>query len=140
MLQKLTFKTDKKHQIIDITKILNDLLMKNSYYEGICFLFCQNSSSALTTMKLNEVMKIEDYLNAYEMPKKDIGSVNNNSQGDDIKDYLASSTLGMSLFVPVQSASMALGYDQKVVLVELAGPGDRHITVNFMKEKTNAAL
>ena len=52
-----------------------------------------------------------------------------------VGDHIMSSLVGSSLTVPVQSATMALGTWQKVVLVELDGPKERHITLTFFPEK-----
>src|SRR3989344_4266097 len=101
MLQKLTFTTHKKHEVFDITKILNDLLQKNGYYEGICFIFCTHTTCALTTVDMDEGATDEDYVAAYEalIPKIPYKHPHDPSH---FGEHLMSSTVGASLFIPVQ--------------------------------------
>ena len=134
MLQKLIINTTKKRQVIDITKILNDLLMKNSYYDGLCFLFCLHTTCAVTTADLDPGGTDEDYMNAYESMMPKIAFKHPHDPGH-FPEHLFASTIGSSLFVPVQSASLVLGMSQKIALIEFSGPGERRILFYFIKER-----
>jgi|SRR3989344_5865974 len=132
-MQKLTIPTSDKKQIIDLTKIINDLLVKNATVDGIAFLFCTHTSCALAICDLDPGGTVEDYLNAYaEMVPKI--TYKHPHDPANFGDHLLATTIGSSLFVPVQSASMVLGAWQKVALIEFAGPKERHITLSFLKE------
>jgi len=132
-VQKITIKTSKEKEVIDITRILNDLLIKNFYDKGVVFLFCTHTTCALTTADLDEGTDI-DMIDAYTImvPKLNYRHPHDPAQAP---DHIISSLIGSSLTIPVQSASMVLGSWQKVVLIEFAGPKERHITVTFISEK-----
>ena len=132
-VQKLTITSTKNRELINITKIIDDLLMKNGYSDGLCVLFCTHTTCALTIADLDPGGTDEDYLNAYQtlIPKLVYKHPHNPGH---FGDNLLSSTIGVSLVIPVQSASMVLGSYQKVVLFEFAGPRERHITLNFVKD------
>ena len=79
-----------------------------------------------------EAETYEDYLNAYEalVPKLNYKHPHNPGH---FGNHLMTTTLGSSLFIPVQSASMVLGAWQKVALIEFDGPSERHVTLSFIK-------
>lgn len=138
-MQRLTIRSTKNKEVIDITKIVNDLLMKNGYYDGVCILFCQHTTCALTTADLDPGGTDQDYINAYEslVPKLTYSHPHNPAH---FGEHLLSSTIGTSLIIPVTSASMVLGAWQKVIFLEFSGPKERHITLNFIKEEGGMVL
>lgn len=139
MMQKLMITTSKNHEVIDITKILNDLLFKNGCYEGISIIFCMSTSCALASVNLDGVGINEDYINAYEALVPKI-NYKNPQNPDNFGAHLLSSSIGVSLCVPVQSGSLVLGLNQKIGLIEFSGPKERHITLNFLKITESGAL
>jgi len=130
---RLNFKSVKNKQVIDITKIINDLLMKNRYHDGICFLFCTHTTCSLTTAELDPGTDL-DLLDAFAnmVPKLKYRHAHDPSH---VGDHIMTSIVGNSLTIPVTSASMTLGQWQKVVLVEQAGPRDRHLNLSFLELK-----
>ena len=64
-MQKLSINTSQKKQVIDLTRILNDFLMKNAFNEGVVFLFLTHTTCALTTADLDPGTDL-DYLAAFE--------------------------------------------------------------------------
>ena len=132
-MQKITFKTNQEKEIIDITRIINDLLVKNSYDKGMLFLFCTHTSCAITTTNLKEGMTA-DLADAYReiVPKLNYKNPNSPSLSG---NFVMSSLIGASLTIPVESANTVIGSSQRIVLVEFAGPRERHITLSFLSEK-----
>lgn len=128
---RLNFKSTKKKQVIDITKIVNDLLMKNRYHDGICFINCAHTTCSLTTAELAPDTDL-DMLDAFEniVPKLNYRHAHDPSH---VGDHIITSMIGTSLTVPITSASMVLGQWQKVVLIEQSGPRDRHVILSFLK-------
>lgn len=139
MLQKLTIPTSKPRQVINLTSIINDLLSKNISLNGLCFIYCTHTSCAITTAEFEGEEASDDYIAAYEamMPKLPFKHAHNPTH---FGDHFASSITGTSLFVPVQSASLVLGTNQKIVLVEFQGPRERHLNITFLSEDTKSAL
>ena len=131
-MQKLTIKTTNEKQVLDITAIVNDLLMKNSYHNGLCYLFLAHTTCAIATADLDPGTD-QDYLNAFsEM----IPKINYNHPHDPshVGDHIMSTLIGTSLYIPVQNASLVLGSYQKIVLFEFSGPRERMLYVNYIKE------
>ncbi len=131
-MQKITIKTSKEKEVIDITRVLNDLLIKNYYDKGVVFLFSTHTSCAITTADLDEGTDL-DMIDAYTtlVPKLNYRHPHDPTH---VPDHIISSLIGSSLTIPVQSASMVLGAWQKVVLIEFSGPKERHIAITFIPE------
>jgi secondary thiamine-phosphate synthase enzyme len=139
MLEKLTINTTKKREVIDITNIINDLLAKNIFYEGLCFINCSQTSCALATAEFDGQEASDDYIAAYEsiMPKIQF---KHSHDPNHFSDHFLSTLTGASLFIPVQSTSLVLGGQQKIVLIEFGGPAERRLTFCFLKEEVKMAL
>ena len=73
----------------------------------------------------------KDYLDAFReiVPKLNYRHPHNPSH---MGDHILSAAIGTSLTVPVQAANMALGLNQRVVLLEFNGPKERRITVTYL--------
>jgi len=128
---RLNFKSTKNKQVIDITKIINDLLMKNRYHDGICFLFCTHTTCSITTAELDPGTDL-DLLDAFDkiIPKLNYRHAHDPSH---VGDHIITSIIGTSLTIPVTSASLTLGQWQKVVLIEQSGPKARNLNLSFLK-------
>ena len=128
---RLEFKSSKNKQVIDITKIVNDLLMKNRYHDGICFLFCTHTTCSLTTAELDPGTDL-DLLDAFSaiMPKLKYRHAHDPNH---VVDHIVTSMVGTSLTIPVTSASLTLGQWQRVVLIEQAGPRNIRLNLSFMR-------
>ena len=129
-MQKLSINTSQKKQVIDLTRILNDFLMKNAFNEGVVFLFLTHTTCALTTADLDPGTDL-DYLAAFEalIPKLEYKHQHDPSH---VGDHILSATIGTSLTLQVQSASLVLGQWQRVVLLEFDGPRERRLSLTFL--------
>lgn len=140
MSQKLIINTTKPKEVINLTGILNDLLSKNIYLNGLFFINSLHTSCALTIGEFEPGDGDEDYVRGYEELKPKIQFKHTHSTAHGFADNLLTSTIGTSLFLPVQSTNLVLGTNQKVLLVEFAGPRERHLTVSFIKQEVDSAL
>lgn len=133
-MQKITIKSKNNKELIDITEIINDLLRKDLFVDGVVNLFVTHSSCALTTANLDPGTDL-DALDVFEriIPKIDFRHQHDPAH---TPDHILSSIIGPSIVVPVQSSTLALGTWQRIVLVELNGPKDRHIVVSPFKTET----
>ena|SRR3989344_5949360 len=132
-MQKLTITTKSKKEVIDLTRILNDLTSKNGFLNGILFLFASHTTCAITTADLDPGTDL-DYIDAFSqmVPKLNYRHPHDPSH---VPDHVMSSIIGTSLVIPVQSANMVLGQNQRVVLIEFYGPRERHLNLAFLPEK-----
>ena len=129
-MEVLSISTTKKKQIMDLTDKIEHLVTKRKE-SGVCFLFIKHTTAALTTADLDPGTDL-DMLDAFEamMPKLPYRHPHNPSH---VTDHILSSLIGSSIVIPVADGELDLGTWQRVVLVELDGPREREIILNFMK-------
>lgn len=124
---KITVKSQKHKQILDITDEVNSELAKVKIENGVCNLFLMHTSCALTIADLDPGTD-EDYLDAFEemVPKLKYNHPHDSSH---MGDHIMSVSIGVSVTVPFEKKELILGTWQRIVLVELNGPRTRNIVV-----------
>src|SRR5579864_6364139 len=128
-MQRITIKTRKKREILDITETVEALLRKNpSQAAGICNLFIIHTTSALTTADLDPGTDL-DMLDAFEamIPKLRYRHPHNPAH---VPDHILSALIGTSVSLPVERGKILLGTWRRVVLVELDGPRERELVLS----------
>ena len=127
-MPKFSVTTRSKRQILDITDKVQKLLPQSS---GVCFVNVLHTTAALTTADLDPGTDL-DMLDAFEamMPKLKYRHPHNPAH---VPDHILSSLIGSSLTLPVESGSLVLGTWQRVILVELDGPRQRELVLQFLQ-------
>jgi secondary thiamine-phosphate synthase enzyme len=127
-MQRLTIKTRKKRQVVDITDRLETLL-ERSDESGICNLLVLHTTAALTTADLDPGTDL-DMIDAFEamMPKLKYRHPHN---PEHVPDHIFSALIGTSLALPFEASKLILGTWQRVVLIEFDGPREREIVLTI---------
>jgi secondary thiamine-phosphate synthase enzyme len=127
-MRKFSVATHRKREIVDITDQVENLLPEGA---GICCLNVLHTTAALTTADLDPGTDL-DTLDAFEamMPKLRYRHPHN---PEHVPDHILSSLIGTGLTLPVESGALVLGTWQRVILVELDGPRQRELTLQFLK-------
>jgi secondary thiamine-phosphate synthase enzyme len=129
-MQKLSIKTHKKREIIDITDEVQSALATQN--NGVCHLTVLHTTAALTTADLDPGTDL-DMLDAFEaiIPKLRYRHPHDPSH---VPDHILSALIGTSVTQPVERGHLVLGTWQRIVLVELDGPRTRNVVVSFLSE------
>jgi secondary thiamine-phosphate synthase enzyme len=133
-MQRITVKTRKKREILDITDSVEALLHQHqSQGTGVVNLFILHTTAALTTADLDPGTDL-DMLDAFEamIPKLRYRHPHNPAH---VPDHILSSLIGTSLALPFERGQALLGTWQRIVLVELDGPRERDLLVTVALEK-----
>jgi len=133
IMQRITFKTRKKREILDITKTVEALLQKNhAQATGICNLLILHTTAALTTADLDPGTDL-DMLDAFEamIPKLHYRHPHNPAH---VPDHILSALIGTSVALPFERGQILLGTWQRVVLIELDGPRERELVLSVTSE------
>lgn len=131
-MHKLTINTTKPKEVIDLTKVINDHLIKSGFEKGICNLFVSHTTCSLATANLDPGTA-DDYLQAFAAMVPQL-AYHHEHDPSHVSDHIMSTVVGTSLTVPVESASMILGQWQRVVLIEFAGPKERRLHLTFIPD------
>lgn len=128
-METLTISSKNKKEVIDITPQVEGVLQNLGVKDGVCHLFLTHTTAALTTADLDPGAE-EDILDALKelIPKLPYRHPHNPAH---MPDHILSAIIGTSLTVPVKDGQLILGTWQRVVLIELDGPRERQIVVNF---------
>jgi secondary thiamine-phosphate synthase enzyme len=132
-MQKITIKTRKKREILDLTKTIETLLQKNhAQATGICNLLILHTTAALTTADLDPGTDL-DMLDAFEamIPKLRYRHPHNPAH---VPDHILSALIGTSIALPFERGQFLLGTWQRIVLIELDGPRERQLVVSMTPE------
>ena len=132
-MNHLTFQTIKKDEIVDITDEIEEQLKQQGKENGLCTLFVQHTTCALTVMDLDPGTDL-DFLDAIRgmLPKISYRHPHNPSH---TPDHILASIIGTSVSIPYEHGKLSLGTWQRVVLVELDGPRNRTIIFLNTQEK-----
>jgi secondary thiamine-phosphate synthase enzyme len=138
-MQRLTIKTRKKREILDITDDVESLLSESSTGKngsdatGICNLLVLHTTAALTTADLDPGTDL-DMLDAFEAMIPKLRYRHPHDPGH-VPDHILSALIGTSIALPFKRGKLLLGTWQRVVLIELDGPREREIVVTVTPEK-----
>jgi secondary thiamine-phosphate synthase enzyme len=133
-MQRITVKTHKRREILDITDNVESLLHKNhSQAAGMVNLVVLHTTAALTTADLDPGTDL-DMLDAFEamIPKLRYRHPHNPAH---VPDHILSSLIGTSIALPFEHGQILLGTWQRIVLVELDGPRQRELVVTVTTEQ-----
>jgi secondary thiamine-phosphate synthase enzyme len=131
-MHRLTIKTHKKREIVDITEQLESLLWKQyGDKTGVCQLSVLHTTAALATADLDPGTDL-DMLDAFEhlIPKLQYRHPHNPSH---VPDHILSTLIGTTLTMMVDRGLLLLGTWQRVVLIELDGPRERELVMAFVE-------
>ena len=132
-MHRLTIKTHKKREILDITDLVEATLPANGERSGICNLFVLHTTAALTTADLDPGTDL-DMLDAFEamVPKLRYRHPHNPAH---VPDHILSALIGTSVALPFEKKRLLLGTWQRVVLIEFDGPRERELALSVTAEK-----
>ena len=131
-MHRLTIKTHRKREILDITERVEALLREqHDGQSGVCHLVVLHTTAALTTADLDPGTDA-DMLDAFEqiIPKL---KYRHPHDPEHVPDHILSALIGTSVAVLAEKGSLILGTWQRVILVELDGPRQRDIAVGFVE-------
>ena len=130
-MHRLTIKTHRKREILDITDRVQALLREQyASQSGVCHLLVLHTTAALTTADLDPGTDA-DMLDAFEriIPKL---NYRHPHDPDHAPDHILSALIGTSVGLIAERGALTLGTWQRVILVELDGPRQREIAVGFV--------
>ncbi|HEY4900762.1 MAG TPA: secondary thiamine-phosphate synthase enzyme YjbQ [Terriglobales bacterium] len=130
-MHRLTIKTTRKREILDITNRVEAFLRDQYGREsGVCHLVVLHTTAALTTADLDPGTD-QDMLDAFEriIPKL---KYRHPHDPEHVPDHILSAIIGTSVGLLAEKGSLVLGTWQRVILIELDGPRQREIAAAFV--------
>jgi len=129
-LKKLSIRTNRSREVVDITDEIETFLKNSSSSDGILHLFLLHTTAALGIADLDPGTDL-DILDALEaiMPKL---KYRHPHDPEHVTEHILSTMLGVSLNVPFVKNKLILGTWQRIVLLEFSGPREREIVLTTL--------
>lgn len=134
-MKDITVKTKKRKELVDITEKIYEVLAKDKIAEKkLCHLFLPHSTAGLTTAYLSSESELS-LIDAFDVilphPGSPLQKHNHSHILGTLPDHIIASFLGPSLTIPIIAGKLALGEFQRIVIVELNGPRERTVLLNY---------
>lgn len=136
MIKKISLKTSKRNEMINLTSRIKGMVRDSKVKEGLCSVYVRHTSAAVTINENDDPKIQDDFLSFMNRLIKrgdwehDKSGRCDRSNGDaHIKSFL----VGHSQNVPIENGQLLLGQWQDIFLCEFDGPRERHVTISILK-------
>ncbi len=126
-MKKIIINTKYKSEVIDITKLIKEEVIKSGIKEGIVNIFCAHSTAGLVVFENSDASLKRDLLGMLEEIVPNKNYVHSNA-----KAHLKASFLKSDITLIVDNANIVLGKWQGIYLVEFEGPRERKIYIKVV--------
>jgi len=129
-MQKISIRTSKRAELIDITGEIQDIVAKSNIKEGVCLVFCPHTTAGLTINENADPSVRKDITNALnKLVPENAGYAHSEGNAD---SHIKSSLFGASLTIFVRDGQLAFGTWQGIYFCESDGPRLREIWVKLI--------
>lgn len=125
MLKELNVSTQKRYQLIDITKEIEEFVEKNQVENGLVLVFVPHSTAAIILTENEQGLK-QDWLLMLEKLVSDL-KFEHNKIDNNADSHILSGILGQEKTLMIEGGKLIRGAWQQIFLVELDGPRQRRI-------------
>ena len=135
--QTLTLLSEKRTQVLDLTKQIRDILIGADVKEGILLANSLHTTCALFVNEFQGAL-VEDLKNMLERLVADDGGYQHDDprysdcERGNAASHLRAALLGRSIAVGISGGELSLGRFQSILFAELDGPRTRSIDVQIM--------
>lgn len=132
MLKELNVSTQKRYQLIDITKEIEEFVKKNQVENGLVLVFVPHSTAAIILTENEQRLK-QDWLLMLEKLVSDL-KFEHNKIDNNADSHILSGILGQEKTLMIEGGKLIRGTWQQIFLVELDGPRQRRIIFKIIKD------
>lgn len=130
-MEKISIRTTKRIELIDITEEIQDIVTKNKTNDGICFLFCPHTTAGLTINENADPSVRSDIINTLKkLVPENAGYSHSEGNAD---SHVKSSLFGVSLTIFIEGGQLDLGRWQGIYFCESDGPRNREVWVKILE-------
>ena len=133
-MQKLTVRSNKREEMVEITREVEKILRESESTEGVCVLFTQHTTCGLTINENADPDVKSDMLLFLRqtIPQYYDGFRHFEHNSD---AHIKSSLVGASVTVPFENGKLLLGRWQGIYLCEFDGARERTVLVQMLAAK-----
>jgi secondary thiamine-phosphate synthase enzyme len=132
----IEIKSGSRKQIANIMDRLDELITGSGIQNGVLTGLVKHSTTFLIISGIEESLKdvlnlLENIINEGKIKKT---LTRTNMESVILRSYLQNLIAGASISVPLMNGKLDLGEGQAIYFVELAGPGNREISITIIGE------
>ncbi len=131
-MEKISIKTQKKSELVDITSEIKSMIEELGIDEGICVIFCPHTTASVTINEAFDPSVRGDIVfsfNKISPSYKEFRHTEGNSDA-----HLKSSVMGSSINLIIEGGKTMLGHWQGIYLAEFDGPRAREVWVQTISK------
>lgn len=133
-MKQIKVETKKLKEVVNITPQVERVLKNHPARDGMLHLYLRHSTAALTTAYIEEGLDL-DMIGAFDvmLPASSVArteGTHTHHMGH-LPAHVVASLLGPHLAIPVVKNKLMLGTFQSIVLIELNGPQEREIIIDY---------
>lgn len=126
-MEKISIKTDRRIDLIDITDKVQTIVSKSKIKDGVCFVFCPHTTAGLTINENADPSVRRDIINTLnKLVPEDAHYSHTEGNAD---SHIKSSIFGSSLIIFIEEGQLAFGTWQGIYFCEGDGPRSREVWV-----------
>jgi secondary thiamine-phosphate synthase enzyme len=129
-MQKLTYNTKHKTQMIDITKDVKEAVIKSGLKDGAVLIFVPHSTCSIFVSEHVDPNLTRDLLSKLHdlVP----AGTNYHHVGDNAEAHIKAAIMGSNTTLPVQNATVVMGEWQGIFLTDFDGPRERDVFIKVL--------
>ncbi|MFH1641809.1 MAG: secondary thiamine-phosphate synthase enzyme YjbQ [Nanoarchaeota archaeon] len=133
-METLVISTSKKHELVDITSDVREIVSKSKVKEGICYIFIPHATGGITINENADPDIQTDIINAINKVVPEHDNYLHDKIDNNAAAHIKSTLIGASTNIPISDGRLQLGTWQNVMFTELDGPRDhRKILVKIIR-------
>ena len=129
-MTKLELKTNYKTEMIDITEMIAEEVMRRGIRDGLCTVFSPHTTSSIVLFEKTDPKLRRDFLST--LSRIAPAELDYESDGDNTPAHIKSTLCGPRIVIPVKDGQLFLGEWQAVFFCEFDGPRDRQFFVQVI--------
>lgn len=127
-MHKITIQTSKRVEALDVTSKVQTIVTNNRWKDGVLAVFVPHCTAALFVNESEPNLR-KDYADFFSRLAD--GSWAHDDVDDNASAHLLSSLIGVSRQFIIEGGKLQLGTWQSIILLELDGPRERKIWLEF---------
>ena len=129
-MTKLELETNYKTEMIDITDMIAEEVMRRGIRDGLCTVFSPHTTSSIVLFEKTDPKLRRDFLAT--LSRIAPAELEYESDGDNTPAHIKSTICGPRIVIPVKDGQLFLGEWQAVFFCEFDGPRERQFFVQVI--------
>ncbi len=132
-MRKISIKTDRRNQMLDITSIVQKSVIESGVKSGICYILVPHTTAAVTINESADADVANDILETLSklIPYKD--SYRHAEGNSDA--HIKASLIGDTAMLIIEDGRLVLGTWQGIFFCEFDGPRNRNLIIKIVDDK-----